>query len=121
MRFISGITKTRERAELEKAAQASGQVIVDTQDGTVSLSPIDDPMLSGINMHRTPTDRVMEKAERQAEKSRRHMRGSEEDVPERTLVAVRSPSLERGMEGLFVAGCGGGSRVGEYGREERGE
>ncbi|KAJ9647039.1 Phosphatidylinositol-4-phosphate 5-kinase [Coniosporium tulheliwenetii] len=117
VRFISGITKTRERAELEKAAQASGQVIVDTQDGTVSLSPIDDPMLSGINMHRTPTDRVMEKAERQAEKSRRHMRGSEEDESEfgeGDGGGYSLPVVEEAAESGSTGGRSGESREREH-------
>jgi 1-phosphatidylinositol-4-phosphate 5-kinase len=81
VRFISGVTKTREAAEREKVE---------------AESMIDDPRLSGVNVHqRDATDVVMEKAERQAERSRQ--RGASEDnVPNRELRTVRSPSADRG-------------------------
>lgn len=79
MRFISGITKTRELAEQEKKEH---QVI-------------DDPALMGVNLQPTKTEEVMEKAEHQAQKSIRH--GANEDaVPERAIHVARSPSAERG-------------------------
>lgn len=78
VKFITGITKTRERAEQEKR---------DEQDF------IDDPRLSGVNL-RTSTETVMEKAERQAEKSMRHG-ASEKDVPDRTIHAVTGAGGER--------------------------
>jgi len=63
---------------------------------------IDDPHLSGINIlphahHRDsedPTDRVMEKAEIQAERSWRNG-AREETVPDRIMKPTRSPSAER--------------------------
>ncbi|KAF2813656.1 SAICAR synthase-like protein [Mytilinidion resinicola] len=84
VRFISGVTKTREAAEREKIE---------------AEHMVDDPRLSGVNMHqRDATDVVMEKAERQAERSRQ--RGASEDnVPNREIRTVRSPSAERGELG----------------------
>ncbi|KAF2267618.1 SAICAR synthase-like protein [Lojkania enalia] len=87
IKFISSVTKTREAVEREK-----------NEEGTNS---IDGPLLTGVNMthrDRESTEKVMEKAEHQAERSWR--RGSsEEDVPDRAVRAVRSPSAERGEPG----------------------
>ncbi|KAL1639450.1 Phosphatidylinositol-4-phosphate 5-kinase [Diplodia intermedia] len=79
VRFISGVTKTRELAEQEK------------QQGEV----INDPALKGVNLQPTKTNEVMEKAEHQAQKSIRHG-ANEEEVPERAIHPARSPSAERG-------------------------
>ncbi|KAF2470441.1 SAICAR synthase-like protein [Lindgomyces ingoldianus] len=90
VRFISGVTKTREAAEREKAEEAE--------------NAISDPRLSGVNMahrDREATDAVIEKAEHQAQRSKE--RGaSEEDVPNREMRAVRSPSAERGELGTTL-------------------
>ncbi|KAF2176334.1 SAICAR synthase-like protein [Zopfia rhizophila CBS 207.26] len=90
VRFISGVTKTREAAEREKAEEAA--------------TAINDPRLSGVNIthrDREATETVLEKAEHQAERSKQ--RGaSEEDVPNRELRAVRSPSAERGELGTTL-------------------
>jgi 1-phosphatidylinositol-4-phosphate 5-kinase len=90
VKFISGVTKTREAAEREKADerfQAAG-----------------DPLLPGINetsAERNSSEKVMQKAEGQAERSRR--RGaSEDDVPNREMRMVRSPSAERGELGTTL-------------------
>ncbi|KAF4304975.1 Phosphatidylinositol-4-phosphate 5-kinase core [Botryosphaeria dothidea] len=80
VRFISGVTKTRELAEQEK--KEKGEVI-------------NDPALEGINLQPTKTDEVIEKAEHQAQKSIRHG-ANEEAVPERAIHPARSPSAERG-------------------------
>ncbi|OCK86178.1 SAICAR synthase-like protein [Lepidopterella palustris CBS 459.81] len=86
VRFISGITKTREAAEQEK---------VDVEN------TVDDPRLSGVNMHQDQTDVVMQKAERQVERSKQ--KGiSEDDIPNRELRSVRSPSAERGELGTTL-------------------
>ncbi|KAF2144609.1 uncharacterized protein K452DRAFT_306414 [Aplosporella prunicola CBS 121167] len=86
VRFISGITKTRERAELEKQEKQAGEII-------------DDPNLTGVNLHPTDTDNsVIQKAEKQAQKSIKKG-ANEHNVPERELHAVRSPSAERGEVG----------------------
>ncbi|KAK7540590.1 uncharacterized protein J3D65DRAFT_615782 [Phyllosticta citribraziliensis] len=81
VRFISGITKTRERAEEEKQ-EHQHQVY-------------DDPQLRGVNIQPTKTEEVMEKAERVADRSVRHG-ANEENVPERRIHPIRSPSAERG-------------------------
>jgi len=84
VRFISGITKTREAAEKEKAD---------------AENTIDDSRLSGVNTYqRDPTEIVIENAERQAERSKQ--RGaSEDDVPNREIRTIRSLSVERGELG----------------------
>lgn len=79
VRFISGITKTRERAEQEKKEH---QIF-------------DDPQLRGVNLQHTKTEEVIEKAERVADRSVRHG-ANEENVPERRIHPIRSPSAERG-------------------------
>lgn len=88
VRFITGITKSRERAELEKAGERNGAVA-------------DESRLSNIPPHRSPTDIVMERAERQAERSRR-LGANEDEVPDRAIRAVRSPSAERGEIGFTL-------------------
>ncbi|KAI4798312.1 SAICAR synthase-like protein, partial [Aureobasidium sp. EXF-8846] len=76
IRFISGVTKTRERAEAEKEQQCLHgserlNLAIHNIEGTIN-----DPELSGVNILRSPdqnpagTDKVMRKAEKQAEKSR---------------------------------------------------
>jgi len=95
VRFISGITKTREAAELERA-ELNAKKSKEDQTATERITgSLDDPRLSGVNMHRTPTDKVMEKAEKQAAKSEQH--GADESrVPEKKITTMRSPSAERG-------------------------
>jgi 1-phosphatidylinositol-4-phosphate 5-kinase len=90
VKFISGVTKTREAAEREKREQGA--------------NAINDPELSGVNIShgdRESTGAVMEKAQSEAERSRQ--RGaSEEDVPERSMHVLRSPSAERGELGTTL-------------------
>ncbi|KAF2200953.1 SAICAR synthase-like protein [Delitschia confertaspora ATCC 74209] len=90
VRFISAVTKTGEAAEREKAQEHQDL--------------INDPNLSGINIttqDREATDAVIGQAEHQANRSRQ--RGaSENDVPEREMRAVRSPSAERGELGTTL-------------------
>ncbi|KAH0013073.1 SAICAR synthase-like protein, partial [Aureobasidium melanogenum] len=99
VRFISGITKSRERAEAEKEQvleQGSDRLnqAIHNIEGT-----LDDPQLSGVNILRSSdhnpagTDKVMRKAEKQAEKSR-HRGANEDDIPDRAIGAVRSPHAE---------------------------
>jgi 1-phosphatidylinositol-4-phosphate 5-kinase len=98
IRFISGITKTRERAEAEKEQDCEHgndrlNLAIHNIEGT-----LDDPKLSGCNILRSPdqnpagTDKVMRKAEKQAEKSRHRI--NEDDIPDRAIGAVRSPHAE---------------------------
>ncbi|KAI4747223.1 SAICAR synthase-like protein [Aureobasidium sp. EXF-12298] len=99
IRFISGITKSRERAEAEKEQvleQGSDRLnqAIHNIEGTLN-----DPQLSGVNILRSSdhnpagTDKVMRKAEKQAEKSR-HRGANEDDIPDRAIGAVRSPHAE---------------------------
>lgn len=84
LKFITGVTKTREAAEREKAEAA--------------LHPTDEAV-TGIS--RSSTDRVMEKAEHQAGKAQRHG-VPEREVPNMQLRVVRSPSAERGEMGTTL-------------------
>ena len=127
VRFINGVTKTREAAELEKAEERAGAMF--------SPELIDDPRLSGVNMYplsaqsqtspknQEATDKVMRKAEKQAEKSKRHG-AHESSVPTKTLSSARSPSppgdptgvgytlpvVEEDVEGQSVGGRSARSR-----------
>jgi 1-phosphatidylinositol-4-phosphate 5-kinase len=84
LKFITGVTKTKEAAEREKAEAA----LHPNEEATGAFS-------------RSSTDRVMEKAEHQAEKSQRHGH-PERDVPNLHMRAVRSPSAERGEIGTTL-------------------
>ena len=78
IKFITGITMTREEAERQSYDQLDG-----------SVNP-----RSSHHLSRTSTDKVMEKAEKQARKTEE--RGaSEGDAPSRTISVARSPSAER--------------------------
>ncbi|KAH7085646.1 hypothetical protein BKA63DRAFT_22453 [Paraphoma chrysanthemicola] len=105
VKFISGVTKTKEAAEREKRHEAANAEV--------------DPIISGINLNASEqhsTDRVLEKAEMQAERSRQRGR-SEDDVPNRDMRAIRSPSAERGELGTtlpVVEEAGESSSVGGH-------
>lgn len=90
VKFISSVTKTREAAEREKQEEAT-RVETNTH-------------LTGVNEtqeDRVSTEKVMERAERDAERSRQ--RGaSEQDVPDRSMHIVRSPSADRGELGTTL-------------------
>jgi 1-phosphatidylinositol-4-phosphate 5-kinase len=108
VRFISGVTKTKEAADREKAHEAARAE--------------NEPIITGINADASQqhlTDRVMEKAEWQAERSRQRGR-SEDNVADREMRVVRSPSAERGEIGTtlpVVEEAGESSSVG--GRSNR--
>lgn len=102
IKFISGITKTRERAEYEKehpeAAHDPIGHAVRKAEGT-----LDDPQLTGVNVtspsidedgNPMGTDEVMRQAEIQAEKSKRHG-ANEGEVPDRSISAVRGVDSDR--------------------------
>lgn len=103
VKFISGVTKTKELVDREKREAAA--------------SAANETVAGGIS--RSSTDRVMEKAEHQADRSRQRGR-SEDDVPNREMKVVRSPSAERGEMGTtlpVVEEAGESSSVG--GRSNR--
>jgi 1-phosphatidylinositol-4-phosphate 5-kinase len=89
IKFITGVTKTREEAEKETAEQVTAQ--------SAATLPTDAAQNKS-DTHQTQrfnTDNpVIQKAETEAIKTEK--RGSNEDsVPNRTLTTVRSPSAER--------------------------
>ena len=92
VRFISGITKTREEADREMV------------ENLHNSTTMEDPRLSYGLQHRSPhdqTERVMERAERAAEHSRE--RGyNEDDVPEVELSTITRPSGDRGDQAGFT-------------------
>ena len=83
IKFIGGLTKTQEEAQRE--AHASDQL-----DG--SVTPSHQP--TSLAISRRSTDKVIEKAEKQAEKSEREG-ASESSITDRTIVTLRSPSIDR--------------------------
>ncbi|KAF2768582.1 SAICAR synthase-like protein [Teratosphaeria nubilosa] len=90
VKFIAGITMSREQAEKVRLStnlhSTAGIVIPPGIEGT-----LDDPRLSSSKTANPPgTDKVMEEAELEAERSRRHGH-SEAEAPDRTISAVRSP------------------------------
>ncbi|MCJ1308710.1 Phosphatidylinositol-4-phosphate 5-kinase [Agyrium rufum] len=100
VKFIKGITMPREEAERLTAEHEHRQG--SAMDG--SNEPIGGPSVGGdfgrtgdpsySHLSRSSTDRVMEKAERQARKTE-DQGANEEEQPDRTLSAARSPSAER--------------------------
>lgn len=105
VKFISGVTKTREAADREKREEAANATT--EQDVPVN------------SVSQSSTDKVLEKAEHQAERSK-HRGRNEDDLPHREMRAVRSPSAERGELGTtlpVVEEAGESSSVG--GRSNR--
>lgn len=91
IKFITGITMSREEAEREKQSNEQAGLSLDPQRH------------SSHGLSRNSIDRVMDRAEKQAHKS--EVDGAREgDVPERTLNSVRSPSAERtnGLAGAIL-------------------
>ena len=91
VKFISGITMTRE--EQERQAQSGARLDSSVEPKRQSSFPIS----------RHSTDKVIEKAEKQAHKTEKEG-ATEEPKNDRTLSTVRSPSAER-------AGGGGGATL----------
>lgn len=105
------MTKTRERAEYEKEhpeiLQGSDHLGHEVRKAEGTL---DDPQLTGVNVtspldrdNPAGTDTVIRRAEQQAEKSRKHG-GSEADVPDRSISAVRGADSDRQDMTLPVIG-----------------
>lgn len=80
IKFITGITKSREEAAREKASKSP-------RDGLPEAPGLGD------RIRRSSTDVVMEKAERQAQQTEKDG-AVENDAYDRTLSAVRGPSAE---------------------------
>jgi 1-phosphatidylinositol-4-phosphate 5-kinase len=87
VRFISGITKSPEAADRDQAENLQGN------DGTAEGQP---------RLVRSPTDKVMERAERQADRSQRDLMISDNEAPNKLLSTARSPSAERGEPGGYT-------------------
>lgn len=87
IKFISGLTMTKE--EQEREAHTSEQL-----DGSISTAPNNTYQRSSFNLSRRSTDRVVEKAEKQARKSEEHG-ATEDERKDRTLSVKRSGSAER--------------------------
>ena len=84
MKFISGLTKTKEKSERE--ANISEQL-----DGSTSASQ----RQASWSISRKSTDKVIEKAEKQAINTEKEG-AQEEPSKDRTLSSMRSPSADRG-------------------------
>jgi 1-phosphatidylinositol-4-phosphate 5-kinase len=106
IKFISGVTMSRERAE-----QTRHSTTLDNTIGSIHPcdlgSPVNDSHLSSVNIqydenNPTGTDRVIERAERSAERSRHgHSNNMDEkSLPDRSLGAVKSPEHE--MDGAIL-------------------
>lgn len=78
VKFITGITMTKEEVERERQSN-------DQRDGSMVINR---------QLIRTSTDKVINKAEHQAKKAENDG-ASEDPTHDRTLVAVRSPSVDR--------------------------
>ncbi len=96
--FITGITITEEEAERKKAlepdrAHQSLDHPLSAVDGPTSLDAIRRSSHSD-RLPRSPVDKTIEKAPKQAERSERKG-GNEQAMPERVLGPMRSPSVER--------------------------
>jgi len=95
VKFISGITMSRERAEKDRLSQALDAPAGIRASSSVVEGTIDDPRLGGVNLQHdkhnpSGTEQVMDEAQHQADKSRR-LCADEDDVPDRQITAVRSP------------------------------
>jgi 1-phosphatidylinositol-4-phosphate 5-kinase len=89
IKFITGVTKTREEAGKEAAEKAAVEAMGVTSSET-ARSRLDTHQIQRSN----PDNLVIQRAETEAMRSEK--RGSSEDsIPNRTLTTVRSPSAER--------------------------
>ncbi|WPG97968.1 SAICAR synthase-like protein [Acrodontium crateriforme] len=105
IKFISGVTMSREQGEKERVSNVLAAAGVDLP---AIIDIVDDPRLGGMNLKlddRNPagTAKVIEKAEREAAKSKQHG-ASEENVPDRSLSSTRSPGENNEATTLPVIG-----------------
>jgi 1-phosphatidylinositol-4-phosphate 5-kinase len=89
IKFITGVTKTREEAEREAAEKAAAE-----PTGVASTETARNRLDTHQTQRSNPDKHVIQRGETEAMKSEK--RGSNEDsVPNRTITTVRSPSAER--------------------------
>jgi 1-phosphatidylinositol-4-phosphate 5-kinase len=107
VRFVTGVTKSREEAESEKqgsptlARQSSNIAVPNSPEDQLAAVDNTRPRpastsissLTEAHHQRNKTDKVMEKAERAAAKTVKHG-ANEDNVPDRQLGTVRSPPTE---------------------------
>jgi 1-phosphatidylinositol-4-phosphate 5-kinase len=112
VRFITGITKAPEEVEKDREKESHEQADRAAHPGSISSQ-----------LFRTSTEKVMDKAERQARRTEDNG-AVEDDSHDRILTSIRSPSAERsnGLAGAtlpIVEEIGeGGSTGGRSGRSE---
>ena len=87
VKFISGLAKTKE--EVEREVEASEQL-----NNSFDTTHADHLGKSSKGIARRSTDKIIEKAEKQARKSEERG-GVEDERRDRTITAVRSPSADR--------------------------
>lgn len=107
IKFISGITMSREEAELVHLSDGL-EATAGMRHSLGIEGTIDDPRLGGINIRRDPlnppgTANVMARAELEAEKSKRHG-ANEDDVPDRTRATARTAGDSNDAATLPVIG-----------------
>ena len=98
VKFITGITVTEEEAERKKVLEKehtrqSNDHNIST-DGPITSLDVARRSSHSDRLPRSPVDKTMEKAQKQAEKSERKG-ANEQAMPERVLAVARSPSAER--------------------------
>lgn len=101
--FITGITMTREEAARKKSQSVGHSMDIATGNSRRNTDEVRQGSLDAetVNRAKSPVDKTLEKAQRQAEWSEHH--GNHDlEPPERTLATVRSPT-----SGLEQRGGGG--------------
>lgn len=106
IKFIIGITKSREQVEREMAEREASKLALEQADGTAGGNDDHRGRRRSNSQHlqRSNTENsVIQRAEAQALKSEKHS-AKKDERPGRTLVALRSPSAERsnGVNGAIL-------------------
>jgi 1-phosphatidylinositol-4-phosphate 5-kinase len=98
VQFIEGITKTREEAQRDEELQAAEENLIQTDAANGATDIVAERPPRSQEMRRSEsTNSVIRKAESAAVKSERRG-GSEDNVPDKVLSTVDSPSGDRGAE-----------------------
>lgn len=105
IKFISGVTMSREQGEKERVSDVLTAAGVDLP---AVIDIVSDPRLGGMtskrdNRNPAGTAKVIQKAEHEAEKSKQHG-ANEENVPDRSLTSARSPGENNEATTLPVIG-----------------